>query len=517
MYTSELITAEIEGRFGFFPSYFAPALAAPEVLELLWRQTQTAYLDSALPAHFKERLCAYLSRLRSCAYCVVCHSCQLRELGASGRDIFDMLEPPLSLGPSRTALLLGGGAQLTAWPADGSPEEGRLVALAANAFVRDDGAEDCIAELRRLLGRTDFAHLVVLLSYVASSHDWVQAHPEIAYEDDNRVLRHMPALIAEEPRLAALLHGHSRASGLARRDHLAAIVESADDAIIGETLDGTILSFNPAAERLYGYSAEMVAGMSAAMLVPADREDEAHALLRHARRGGHGTPVDSVRLSIDGRRIDVSLTVSAVRNASGALVGVSSVARDVGERKQHERYVQTLHNATRVLAQASSVEETLPVVLRVVSEGLGWSIATTWMPTSRPGMPLQLRCAAFWHAPAVHGMAFEMSSRQLRLAAGEGLPGRVWETRQARWVADVCAEPHSRRLDEARQDDLHSCYLLPVHGRDEVVAVLEFLSDEIRPPDPVLLETLNRIAGQIGEFLERRGIGPRPALAVSAG
>ncbi len=164
MHTSELITAEIEGRFGFFPSYFAPALASREVLDLLWRQTQTAYLDSPLPAHFKERLCAYLSRVRSCAYCLICHSCGLRELGASGRKIFDMLEPQLSLGPSRAALLLGGGGPLAGWPAAGSLEEGRLVELAANAFLRDDGAADCIAELRRLLGRKDFEHLVLLLS-----------------------------------------------------------------------------------------------------------------------------------------------------------------------------------------------------------------------------------------------------------------------------------------------------------------------------------------------------------------
>lgn len=516
MHTSELITAEIEGRFGFFPSYFAPALASREVLDLLWRQTQTAYLDNPLPAHFKERLCAYLARLRSCAYCLVCHSCGLRELGVSGREIFDMLEPELSLGPSRATLLLGGGGPLSGRPAAGSPEEGRLVVLAANAFLRDDGAADCIAELRRLLGRRDFEHLVLLLSYIGSSHDWVQAHPEIDYQADDRVLRHMPVLIGEEPRLAELFDGHSRASGMARRDHLAAIAESADDAIVGETLDGAIVSFNQAAERLYGYSAEMVVGMSSGVLVPADREDEAAALLRHARRGGHGAPVDTARLGMDGRRIEVSLTVSPVRNAAGALVGVSSIARDIGERRQRERYLQTLHNATRVLAQAGSVEETLPVVLRVVSEGFGWSIAATWMPTSRPGMPLQLRCAAFWHAPRFDGMAFETASRQLRLGAGEGLPGRVWETRQARWVADVSAEPHSRRVDEARQDNLHSCYLLPIHGRDEVVAVLELLSDEILAPDPILLEMLNRVAGQIGDFLERRGIRPRPALATSA-
>src|SRR4051794_14677286 len=95
MHTSELITAEIEGRYGFFPSFFAPALAVPDVLDALWRQTVASYLDNPLPATFKERLFAYLSRLRSCSYCVVIHSCELRALGAGAADIFDLLDPVL--------------------------------------------------------------------------------------------------------------------------------------------------------------------------------------------------------------------------------------------------------------------------------------------------------------------------------------------------------------------------------------------------------------------------------------
>jgi PAS domain S-box-containing protein len=515
VHKSELITAEIEGRYGFFPSFFAPALPAPDVLEQLWRATLACYLDNPLPEAFKERLFAYLSRLRSNAYCTVRHSCQLRELGASAHEIFDLLEARLSPDPASVAHLLGVGEPLARRPLAGSPEEGRIVVLAAHVFVGDELAAPCLDELRRLLGRADLSRLVLLLSHVTACHEWVRAHPEISHQDDEHVLRHLPALIREEPRLAEMFDGHSRTSTLARRDHLAAIVESADDAIIGETLEGAIVSWNRAAERLYGYSAEMVLGMSVGMLVPVDRGDEAAEIMRQIRCGERAEPFDTVRVGMDGVRLDVSLTVSTLRGASGAVSGASSIARDIGERKLRERYLQTLHNATRVLAQSRSIEETLPIVLRVVGEGMGWSVAATWMPTTRPGVALQLRCAAFWHAAAFDDMAFETTSRQLRLGAGEGLPGRVWETRQARWVPDVAAEPHSRRADEASQDGLHTCYLLPVRGRDELVAVVEFLSAEIRPPDPILLEMLNRISGQIGEFLERRA-PKRPRLVAGA-
>ncbi|MDX6717808.1 MAG: hypothetical protein QOJ63_62, partial [Solirubrobacteraceae bacterium] len=267
MHTSALTTAEIEGRCGFFPSFYAPALPTPGMLEQLWRQTLTAYLDNPLPAVFKEQLFAYLSRLRSCAYCVVCHSCELRELGLSSREIFDLLEPLLGSAPSSAAHLIGGAEPLAQWPLAGSQEEARIIGLAAHAFMKDEVAEPCLAELRRLLGQSDYTRLVILLSHIGGCHDWVQAHPEIAYQDDELVLRHLQGLVRDEPRLSELFDGHSRGSGLARRDHLAAIVESADDAIIGETLEGTIVSWNGAAERLYGYSAEMVLGMSISMLV----------------------------------------------------------------------------------------------------------------------------------------------------------------------------------------------------------------------------------------------------------
>ena len=313
-----------------------------------------------------------------------------------------------------------------------------------------------------------------------------------------------------------LFGGHSRASELARLDHLAAIVEAAEDAIVGESPDGIIVSWNKAAERLYGYSAEMVLGRPVRLLVPSDREAETAELMHRVRRGERVAHLDTVRLGMDGRRIDVSLSLCALRSASGAPAGTASIAHDIGARRQRERHAQILHDATHVLAQARSVEETLPVVLRVVSEGTGWSVAATWMPCSRPGVPLQLRCAAFWHGSELDGSLYEQTSRHLRLGLGEGLPGRVWEAGRVQWIADVAAEPQSQRAEEARRDGLHSCYLLPVRSREGVVAVLEFLASEIRRPDPLVLEMLDGVAGRIGEYLERRGAKPRARVEGAA-
>ena len=118
------------------------------------------------------------------------------------------------------------------------------------------------------------------------------------------------------------------------RAQFAAIVESSDDAVIGVTLDGEIVSWNRGAERIYGYMAEEAVGRQVSFLVSPGREDEVSAYLARVRRGEHVDHFDTVRRRKDGSEIDVSITVSAVVDASGKVVGASAVARDVTERKR---------------------------------------------------------------------------------------------------------------------------------------------------------------------------------------
>ena len=117
------------------------------------------------------------------------------------------------------------------------------------------------------------------------------------------------------------------------RARLAAIVESSDDAIIGKTLDGVITSWNRGAEVIYGYSAEEIVGRSISVLSPPDRPDEEPAIRRRIISGGDFKHHETLRRRKDGRNIHVSLTVSAIRDASGKIMGASTIARDITERK----------------------------------------------------------------------------------------------------------------------------------------------------------------------------------------
>lgn len=119
-------------------------------------------------------------------------------------------------------------------------------------------------------------------------------------------------------------------------DQLAAIVQSSSDAIIGKTLDGTITSWNQGAERLFGYTAEEAIGKPITMLIPPDRQAEEGRIIDQVRRGQRVDHYDTVRRRQDGGMVEVSLTVSPIRDASGKVIGASNISHDIGERRRHE-------------------------------------------------------------------------------------------------------------------------------------------------------------------------------------
>ncbi|HWF47039.1 MAG TPA: PAS domain S-box protein, partial [Bryobacteraceae bacterium] len=119
--------------------------------------------------------------------------------------------------------------------------------------------------------------------------------------------------------------------------HLAAIVESSDDAIVGKNLNGIITSWNKGAERIFGYTAAEAIGKPITMLAPAERMEDMRSILEKIRRGERIDHYETIRRRKDGETIHVSLTVSPVRDASGRIIGASKIARDISDRKRIER------------------------------------------------------------------------------------------------------------------------------------------------------------------------------------
>jgi PAS domain S-box-containing protein len=133
---------------------------------------------------------------------------------------------------------------------------------------------------------------------------------------------------------------------------LAAIVESSDDAIVSKTLEGRILSWNTGASRIFGYTAAEVIGQPITIIIPPELLDEEKRILDQVRRGERVDHFDTLRITKDGRRIPISLTVSPVRDSRGVIIGASKVARDISERKRSEQALLESERRLRVSEEA---------------------------------------------------------------------------------------------------------------------------------------------------------------------
>ncbi len=140
------------------------------------------------------------------------------------------------------------------------------------------------------------------------------------------------------------------------RTYLASIVESSNDAIVGKSLDGTILSWNPGAEKLYGYSRAEAVGASIGMLMPPESGEELQTILARIARLEQIESYETVRLRKDGQRIDVAITVSPIKGKGGRIVGAAAISRDITERKQAETEIRRLNEELEIRVVERTVQ-----------------------------------------------------------------------------------------------------------------------------------------------------------------
>jgi len=179
------------------------------------------------------------------------------------------------------------------------------------------------------------------------------------YVMKSRLARLAPAVRRE---LRAAQERRVRKQAEAAMAHLASIVESCEDAIVGETLDGVVTSWNTGAQRLYGYAPQEMIGRPVSILVPAFRSYDLPEIYDQLKRGQLLEPFETVRLRKDSKAIDVSLTVSPIRDRDGRVMGASTVARDITRRKAEEQErLRLIQELTDALTQVKTLSGLLPI------------------------------------------------------------------------------------------------------------------------------------------------------------
>ncbi|MEX0937231.1 MAG: PAS domain S-box protein [Pirellulales bacterium] len=288
------------------------------------------------------------------------------------------------------------------------------------------------------------------------------------------------------------------------RSRLAALVESADDAVMGLDVNGMINTWNAGAVHLYEYQPQEVVGKHlSACIVPSDQVEELQGLMRRLLEGEPIHHFATIRTTKSGKPIDVSISMSAVFDSAGEVIGFSAIDRDITPQRFSQRRRAARLAATQVFAQEQDVDRAIEQVLERLCRVLGWHVACFW---SIDPHQERLRCERVWHTEDDQLAAFAQACRSNTFDQGASLPGRVWETREPVWVEQIADERNFQRTREALEGGLQAAFACPVTVGKDFLGVVEFFNRDSCPLEEPLLEVIDTIAHQLGNFMERRWI-----------
>ncbi len=298
----------------------------------------------------------------------------------------------------------------------------------------------------------------------------------------------------------------------ARESLLMAVTASIQDAVVSVGADQRITFWNPAAERMLGWSAAEAIGRPLTMIIP-ERLHDAH-LAGIARVAGGappkligGPPVELVARCRDGTETPIELALGRYVEAGNSFY--TGVLRDIRERVRLRRYEAAQERVAAALLTEGDDAAVARAALAALGAGLGWSLGALWLNDAGA-----LVCCATWAAEGIAAEGFTRSSARLRLRAGEGLPGRVAETRGTVWIEDVGASSDFARAAEAVAAGMHAAVGIPLVADDELVGTLEFLLPQVASHDEELARLLEGVSAQLGwVFLRKRS---ERALAAQA-
>jgi PAS domain S-box-containing protein len=282
-----------------------------------------------------------------------------------------------------------------------------------------------------------------------------------------------------------------------------AILDSALDCIITMDADGRVREFNPAAEKVFGFSRSEAVGRELADLIvpPRMREQHRQGLARYLQTGQGpllGKRIEIAALRRDESEILVELAITPFKVNSSLFF--SAYLRDITERVRNDRRRAVQYTVTGLLAGSSTLDEISSQILEAIASIDDWVFAAIWLESQTAGA---LRCHQTWHSPSARLKKFADLSHSTQLSIKEGLPGRAWATREPTWIHDVTRDPNFPRAAAAAEVDLHGAFAFPLCAKGCVNGIIELLSHRPAQPDEDLVKIAEVLGVEIGLFIER--------------
>jgi PAS domain S-box-containing protein len=301
----------------------------------------------------------------------------------------------------------------------------------------------------------------------------------------------------------------------AEQEHaqLAAIVRYSDAAIIGKSLDGTVTSWNRAAELIYEYTAEEMIGENISKVIPHTQSSELPLILATIKSGYSMGQFESVRQRKNGSLVDVSLIISPVKDVNGTVTGAASIVRDITRQKRTEHLLSMQNGVTKILTDSYATEQAASDILQFIVKTAKYDFGDIWTINNNDN---ELHCLQVWHNSDPALAELEKVSKHVTFAQGVGVVGRVWVTGKADWIPDLSQCENFARASVVARVGIHTLLCVPILLGTQVLGVFEFFSRTSQHRDEELLATLSNIASQMAQFMDREQAEQTAAKATQA-
>lgn len=376
-----------------------------------------------------------------------------------------------------------------------------LVPLIVTLFLQPD-------TLQIVMGALAVIFTVVITAFAVEIRDSVAAAINIRFENAGLISRLSSAhrqLQDSNQLLANKIESQERIQEALRQASrkFQALISASPLPIVVRNADGLIERWNPAAERMFGWSEAEVLGKMVPWYPPG-KEQEGDRYRSTILRGETFSDVEAVRLRKDGSPLTLSLSGAPVYDENGKAVGVMVILADITARKRVELRQELQTAITRLLAESRTVGDALVKVIQTMCGKLGWACGARWVLDKSANV---LHCSEAWgvELPAVQAFVAETRA-QLNPWTGSvaGVVRRVWDSAGPVWVTDVLADPKFRRGPAARNAGLRTALGFPVVIAEDFYGVMEFFAPEVLPPDRELMEFARQMGSQIGQFIARK-------------
>jgi len=287
-------------------------------------------------------------------------------------------------------------------------------------------------------------------------------------------------------------------------ERLRVISAAAQDAVVMMDDRGRVAFWNEAGQRIFGYGAKEAQGRRLQeLMVPQQHRADFERRFTDFRTTGQGPAIgktlELAGLRKDGTEIVTEASISGV-NVDGKWHAIC-IFRDITERKRAEQMIGLEYAVARCLDGADSTSEALRAVIRAICQTMNWGCGRCMGVDDAAGV---LRLVEFWGVPdpAIQGLLD--ASQGITYGPGVGMPGKVWQSGQPLWIADITKDARAATEILKAESRVRGAYAFPLKENGRTIGVLAFSSHEMREPDAQLLAAMRVIGSQVGGFLHRR-------------